>query len=99
MKKIRLAPPGELLLKEFIKPHGLTVYRVAKDAGIPQSTLQLAVTGKRPISAEMALRLGVFFGIDAQFWLNLQTEYDLRLAAEKKLDRIEREVRPLAKAA
>ena len=65
MKRIRLASPGELLLKEFIQPNSLTVYRVAKDAGIPQSTLQLTVTGKRPISAEMALRLGVYFGIDA----------------------------------
>jgi len=77
----------------------LTVYRVAKDTGIPQSTLQLTVTGKRPISAEIALRLGVYFGIDAQFWLNLQTEYELRLAKDSKLARIEKDVRPMPKAA
>ena len=99
MKKIRLAHPGELLLKEFIRPNGKTVYRVAKDAGIPQPTLQLIVSGKRSISAETALRLGVYFEIDAQFWLNLQSEYDLRLARESKLARIQKEVQPLRKAA
>ncbi len=99
MKKIRLAHPGELLLKEFIRPNGLTVYRVAKDAGIPQPTLQLLVSGQRSISAETALRLGAYFGIDAQFWLNLQSEYDLRLAREAKLKSIRKEVRPLRKAA
>ncbi len=99
MKKIRLAHPGELLLKEFIRPNGKSVYRVAKDAGIPQPTLQLIVTGKRSIGAETALRLGVYFDIDAQFWLNLQSEYDLRLAKEAKLSAIEKEVQPLRKSA
>lgn len=99
MRKIRLAHPGELLLREFIQPNGMTVYRVAKDAGLPQSTLQLIVSGKRPIGAETALRLGIYFGIDAQFWLNLQGEYDLRLAKEAKLAKIQKEVRPLRKAA
>lgn len=99
MRKIRLVHPGELLLKEFIKPNRLTVYRVARDARIPQSTLQLIVSGKRSIGAETALRLGVYFQIDAQFWLNLQSEYELRLAKEAKLVRIQREVRPLRKAA
>ncbi len=77
----------------------MSVYRVAKDAGIPQSTLQLIVSGRRPISAETALRLGVYFGIDAQFWMNLQSEYELRLAVEAKLALIQKEVRPLRKAA
>ncbi len=99
MRKIRLAHPGELLLKEFIQPNGLTVYHVAKDSGIPQSTLQLIVSGLRPISAETALRLGVYFGMDAQFWLNLQSEYEMRLASEAKLARIRKEVRPLREAA
>jgi antitoxin HigA-1 len=94
MKKIRLAPPGELLLKEFIEPNHLSVYRVAKDSGVSQPTLQLIVTGKRSISAETALRLGLYFGIDAQFWLNLQAEYDLRVARGNKT--IKREVRPFA---
>lgn len=96
MKKIRLAPPGEILLKEFIEPNALSVYRVAKDSGISQPTLQLIVTGKRSITAETALRLGVYFGIEPQFWLNLQTDYDLRLAKEQKMRTIQREVHPLA---
>jgi addiction module HigA family antidote len=96
MKKIRILSPGEILLTEFIRPHDLTVYRVAKDSGISQPTLQLIVTGKRSITAETALRLGLYFGIDAQFWLNLQSEYDLRLAKQKKFLRIETEVHPLA---
>lgn len=96
MKKIRALSPGEILLREFIRPHQLTVYRVAKDSGISQPTLQLIVTSKRSISADTALRLGLYFGVDAQFWLNLQSEYDLRLARQKKLPLIQREVRPLA---
>ena len=96
MKKIRVLSPGEILLAEFIRPNNLTVYRVAKDSGIPQPTLQLIVTGKRAITADTALRLGLYFGIDAQFWLNLQSEYDLRLARQKKLPLIEKEVHPLA---
>lgn len=96
MKKIRILSPGEILLTEFIRPNQLTVYRVAKDSGIPQPTLQLIVTGKRSITADTALRLGLYFGMDAQFWLNLQSEYDLRLAKQRKLPLILKEVRPLA---
>jgi addiction module HigA family antidote len=96
MKKIRVLSPGEILLKEFIQPNDLTVYRVAKDSGISQPTLQLVVTGKRAITADTALRLGLYFGIDAQFWLNLQSEYDLRLTKQRSLARIEKEVHPLA---
>src|SRR5258708_27160462 len=97
-KKIRLAPPGELLDKEFLKPNDLSVYRVAKDSGISQPTLQMIVTGKRAITAETAIRLGLYFGIDAQFWLNLQNEYDLRLTGEQKLSQILKEVHPLKAA-
>ena len=96
MKKIRILSPGEILLTEFIRPNNLTVYRVAKDSGISQPTLQLIVTGKRGITANTALRLGLYFGIDAQFWLNLQSEYDLRLAKGKNFPRLEKEVYPLA---
>jgi antitoxin HigA-1 len=96
MKKIRVLSPGEILLREFIQPNKLTVYRVAKDSGISQPTLQLIATGKRGLTADTALRLGLYFGVDAQFWLNLQSEYDLRIAKAKKLRQIEKEVRPLA---
>ncbi|HMJ66012.1 MAG TPA: HigA family addiction module antitoxin [Candidatus Binatia bacterium] len=96
MKKIRILSPGEILLTEFIRPNNLTVYRVAKDSGISQPTLQLIVSGKRSITAETALRLGLYFGIDAQFWLNLQSEYDLRLARQKNFPQIQKQVHPLA---
>ena len=76
----------------------LTVYRVAKDSGLPQSSLAAIVTEKRSISAETAIRLGLYFGIDAQFWLNLQTRYDLMMLAKKRKE-IEREVHPLPQAA
>src|SRR5437870_4187662 len=96
MKRIRILSPGEILLTEFIRPNNLTVYRVAKDSGISQPTLQLIVTGKRGITAQTALRLGLYFGIDAQFWLNLQSDYDLRLAKQNNLSQIQKEVHPLA---
>jgi antitoxin HigA-1 len=98
MKKLRPAHPGRLLLDEFIKPMNLTVYRVAKDSGIPQSTLAAIVSAQRSISPETAMRLGLYFGVDAQFWLNLQTRYHLMMLDGKR-DRIERQVHPLPKAA
>ena len=85
-------------MDEFIKPMNLTVYRVAKDSGIAQSTLAAIVNEQRSISAETAMRLGLYFGMDAQFWLNLQTRYDLMMLHPKR-SRIEEEVHPLPKAA
>lgn len=98
MKKLKPAHPGKLLLEEFIKPMNLTVYRVAKDSGIAQSTLASIVGEQRSISAETAIRLGLYFGMDAQFWLNLQTRYDLMRLDDKRA-RIQKEVHPLPKAA
>ena len=98
MKKLKPGHPGKLLLAKFIKPMKLTVYRVAKDSGIPQSSLAAIVGGQRSISPEAALRLGLYFGVDAQFWLNLQTRYDLMMLEDKRT-RIQNEVHPLAKAA
>jgi addiction module HigA family antidote len=98
MKKLKPAHPGKLLLDEFIKPMNLTVYRVAKDSGIPQSSLAAIVSGQRSTSAETAMRLGLYFGVDAQFWLNLQTRYDLMMLDDKR-SAIEKEVHPLPKAA
>ena len=98
MKKLKPAHPGKLLLSEFIKPMRLTVYRVAKDSGIPQSTLAAVVSGQRSTSAETGMRLGLYFGVDAQFWMNIQTRYDLMMLDAKK-SRIRKEVHPLRKAA
>ena len=98
MKKLKPAHPGKLLLKKFIRPMRLTVYRVAKDARIPQSSLAAIVGGQRSISPETALRLGLYFGVDAQFWLNLQTRYNLMMLEDRRAQ-IESEVHPLAEAA
>lgn len=73
--------PGEILLTEFMEPLGLTAYRLAKDIRVPAPRIGDVVRGKRAISADSALRLGIYFGLPAQFWLNLQNEYDLRLAS------------------
>jgi len=80
--------PGEILLEEFMKPMGLTAYRVAKELGVSLPRVNDIVLGKRSITADTALRLGVFFGLPAQFWLNLQNDYDLRLAASDALTKI-----------
>jgi addiction module HigA family antidote len=76
-----LIHPGEILLTEFMEPLGLTAYRLAKDLAVPAPRVGDIVRGKRAISADTALRLGIYFGLPAQFWLNLQNEFDLRRAA------------------
>jgi len=88
--------PGEILLEEFLIPMGITQYRLAKSIHVPQRRISEIVHGKRAITADTALRLGRFFGMEPQFWLNLQSRYDL-LAAEQALgERIETEVIPHA---
>jgi len=97
----RLAPvhAGEVLLKEFIEPMELTRYRVAKEMAVPQRRIDEICAGSRAITADSALRLGRLFGVDAQFWMNLQARYDLEIAERESRKRIEREVTPLPTAA
>lgn len=97
-RKIPLATPGEILLEEFLKPLGITQYRVAKEIGVPQRRIGEIVAGKRAITADTAARLGVFFGMEAEFWLNLQAHYDLVQTREVLADRLA-EIHPLIKAA
>ncbi len=75
---------GEILKEEFMLPLGLTAYRLAKDMHVPAPRIHDIVRGKRAITADTAIRLGIYFGLPAQFWMNLQTEYDLRLARTGK---------------
>lgn len=82
-KRGALIHPGEILLTEFMEPMGLTAYRLSKDICVPQPRIGDVVRGKRKISADTALRLGVYFGLPPQFWMNLQNEYDLRLASAR----------------
>ena len=100
--KIRDLPPvhpGEILLEDFLKPMGITRYRLAKSIGVPQRRIDEICIGKRAITADTALRLARFFGTDAQSWMNLQAEYDLEIAVINTAERIEHEVKPYKDAA
>ncbi len=91
--------PGEILLTEFLAPLGVTQYRLAKDIGVTPRRINEIVHGRRAISADTALRLGRFFNMEAQFWLNLQSHYDMELALEALEDRLDTEVHPFPRAA
>ena len=87
--------PGEILSEDFLKPHKLSMNRLALDLRVPVTRIADIVPEWRGISADTALRLGRYFNTSPQFWLNLQTKYDLETAEDKQLTRIERDVRPL----
>ncbi|BBU68868.1 MAG: HigA family addiction module antidote protein [Rhodocyclaceae bacterium] len=72
--------PGEILLEEFMKPLSLTARQLSADIDVPPSRISEIVNGHRPITADTAVRLGIFFSMDPEFWINLQTEYDIRQA-------------------
>jgi addiction module HigA family antidote len=97
MKNKKLPPihPGEILIEEFLKPMGISQYRLAKDISVPPRRINEIVHGKRSISADTALRLGRFFGISAQFWLNLQTRFDLEITEDLLAERLDKEVQAL----
>jgi len=86
--------PGEILLEEFLIPMGISQYRLAKDISVPQRRISEIVHGNRATTADTALRLGRFFGMEAQFWLNLQARYDLLKAEDELTKRLNKEVRP-----
>ena len=73
--------PGEILLEDFMKPLGISARQLAADIDVSPSRISELVHGNRPITADTALRLGLFFNMDPRFWLNLQTEYDMRVAS------------------
>jgi antitoxin HigA-1 len=81
----KLAPihPGEILLAEFLEPLALSQYRLAHDLSVPPRRINEIVHGKRGITADTALRLGRYFSTSAQFWLNLQTRYDLEVESDR----------------
>ena len=101
MKKRDFPPfhPGEILIAEFLGPLGISQYRLAKDMGVTPRRINEVVHGRRSISADTALRLGHFFGMEAQFWLNLQSRYDMEVTRDQLQDRIMKEVRPFSHAA
>jgi addiction module HigA family antidote len=88
--------PGEQLREEFMKPLGLTAYRLAKDLHVPVTRIQAIIGERRAITGDTALRLGRYFGTTPEFWLNLQRDYELEQAAETLGGRLEQEVKPRA---
>ena len=71
--------PGEILLEDFLKPMGISINRLAREVHVPPGRISTIVNGKRSITADTALRLGVYFGVSPETWLNLQSDYDLRV--------------------
>ena len=93
-KKTPPVHPGEVLLEEFLKPLGVSQYRLAKDINVPPRRINEIVLQKRSISADTALRLARYFGTSEQFWLNLQSQYDLDSERDRLGGRLLAEVLP-----
>jgi len=87
--------PGKVLMEEFLEPMGISQYRLAKDISVPPRRINEIVHGNRSITADTALRLGRFFGMSPQFWLNLQTRYDLEVTEDFLASRLDDEVHAL----
>lgn len=92
-KKLDEIHPGEILLEEFMKPMGVSARQLAADIDVPPSRISAIVNGARPITVDTALRLGLFFRMDPRFWLNLQTEYDMRIATQTTQTKIAPRIR------
>jgi len=97
-KKLTPIHPGEILLEEFLKPLGLSQYRIARDLSVPPRRINEIVHGKRGITADTALRLGRYFGTSARFWLSLQARYDLEVENDRLGRRLLKEVAVLPRA-
>ena len=87
--------PGEVLREDFMEPLDISINQLARDLSVPPNRVSEIVNGKRSITADTALRLQRYFGVEAQFWLNLQTEYDLRMMKRKIWTDIERRIIPI----
>lgn len=85
--------PGEVLLEDFMKPMGISARQLASDIDVSPSRISELVNGTRPITADTALRLGLFFNMEARFWLNLQSEYDMRMAERETKATIAQRIR------
>jgi len=97
MRTRKMAPihPGEILMEEFLKPMGISQYRLSKDIHVPARRINEIVHGQRSITADTALRLSRYFNLSERFWLNLQARYDLEVEKDKLKGRIEIEVKVL----
>jgi addiction module HigA family antidote len=94
MVELKLPPihPGEILMEEFLKPLGISQYRLAKDISVPPRRINEIIHGQRAITPDTALRLSRYFGLSERFWINLQSRYDLEVEKDRLSGRLEREV-------
>ncbi len=92
-KKLQPIMPGEILLEEFLRPLGVTQSKLAEDIGVPANRISQIINGKREITADTALRLSRYFDIDAEFWINLQTHFNLQTARRELGATIKKEVK------
>ena len=100
MAKLRNIHPGEILLEEFLKPFGISAYRLSKDIYIPQTRISQILQGNRRITTDTVLRLSKYFGNSANFWMGLQTDYDIEVARRalvSEIKSIQRFVSPAVK--
>jgi addiction module HigA family antidote len=98
-RKLKPITPGEVLLMEFLEPLAISQSKLARDLNVPLRRVNDIVRGKRTITPDTALRLGVYFSMTPEFWMNLQSHYDLKLAKQSLLPKIERSIRPAEKKA
>lgn len=96
VRKISPIHPGEVLLEEFLQPMNISQYRLAKDISVPARRINEIIQGKRAVTADTALRLGHYFGMSPEFWINLQAHYDLEVEKDKLADTLARKVRVYA---
>lgn len=85
--------PGEILREEFMKPLGISINRLARDLDVPPNRISVIVNGARAITADTALRLGIYFGVSPEIWLNLQADYEMRLTRRRSGAKIAQRVR------
>ncbi len=97
-RKLKPVHPGEMLREEFMKPYGLSVYRLAMDFHVPVTRIAEIVNERRGITADTALRLGRYFKNSTEFWLNMQKHYELEVAKDEIAEKIDRDVRPFDSA-
>jgi antitoxin HigA-1 len=98
-RNIKPIHPGEILLEEFMKPMNITQYRLAKEIHVSPMRISEIIHGKRAITADTAIRLGRYFNMEAKFWVNLQTSFDLEKALIGSQEKIYNQIKPINKAA
>jgi addiction module HigA family antidote len=86
MREVPYPRPGEILLEEFLKPMGISAYRLARDIGVPQMRISEIIAGKRAVTVDTGLRLSRYFGLNDGFWTGLQLDHDAALAKDALAD-------------